>query len=332
MQPATPGKRMPRLFFPALLVCLLCPPAEAANVGFREAAVDGLLAGIWYPSEAAPAPMRLGPFDVRYAKDAPPAAGKFGVVVLSHGHGGKYRNHHPTASLLAANGFIVVAPQHAKDAWVAVGRTHAMRWRIGEIGAALAMLAGMPEFRAVMDADNVNAVGYSLGGATLVAAAGVDFKFSVAARHCRRRYEEDAFFCGVVPWWARLWQMFMSAVFSPDDDSGEALTFRKVALAAPVGQVFEADDLATFRPQALILRFKRDLHLRYPFHAEYLRAHMPARAQYAVVDGHHYAFIAPFPAWMTEMENIPIAADPPGFDRAAFLDAVNQRVLAFLKE
>ncbi|MDA8007858.1 MAG: dienelactone hydrolase family protein [Gammaproteobacteria bacterium] len=317
----------------ALFICALCASAAAAaaNVGFREIheTDGGGEFGLWYPSDAPPAPLQLGPFNVRYAADAPPAAGSFSVVVMSHGYGGRYHNHHLTAAHLAANGFIVVAPQHRNDAWFAAGRTRAMHARIGELGAALDALAALPEFRAVANMNDVSAVGYSLGGATVVAAAGAEFDFSAAARHCKLRHEQDAYFCSALPWWARLWHTLLSAIFPRGGGDIEPLAFRKVALAAPVGQLFKAEDLADFRPDALILRFARDEHLRYPFHAEYLRAHMPARAQLEVVDAHHYAFIAPVPE---RLRDNPSAFDPPDFDRAAFLERVNRRVLDFLRE
>ena len=328
-------------WFFALLVCFDAAAYDTAtqfHAGFREVAAENILLGIWYPSKTSPAPMRLGPFDVVYAENAPPAAGTFGVVIISHGLGGRYRNHHPTAALLAKNGFIVVAPQHDKDAWIMAGRAPAaVRARVGDIGDALHALAQIPEFRARMDAGNINAVGYSLGGATLIAAGGVAFNLSVVARHCYRHRREDEFDCGAAPWWMQLWQMF-KARFFPRDDGGDgdnhaqpALQFRKVVLAAPVGQVFAKKDLAAFDSRALILRFKNDQHVRYPYHAEYLRAHLP-HATYAELDAHHDAFIAPFPVWLTQVEDIPVAKDPPGFDRAEFLEMVNIRVLNFLRE
>ena len=47
-------------------------------------------------------------------------------------------------------------------------------------------------------------------------------------------------------------------------------------------------------------------------------------------DGHHFAFIAPFADRVTREETIPVALDPAGFDRAAWLDDVNQQIVAFM--
>ena len=39
--------------------------------GFRVMLYDGVEIGVWYPSDAATVPQRLGPFEVDIARDAP---------------------------------------------------------------------------------------------------------------------------------------------------------------------------------------------------------------------------------------------------------------------
>ena len=40
--------------------------------------------------------------------------------------------------------------------------------------------------------------------------------------------------------------------------------------------------------------------------------------------------IAPFPKWLRDKEDIPIAFDPEGFDRPAFINSVNEMILRAL--
>ncbi|MCY4048899.1 MAG: hypothetical protein OXF24_04855 [Hyphomicrobiales bacterium] len=54
--------------------------------------------------------------------------------------------------------------------------------------------------------------------------------------------------------------------------------------------------------------------------------HLPTDLQ--SIPGHHYAFVAPFPKWLTDKENIPAAFDPEGFDRKPFLAELNARILS----
>ena len=44
---------------------------------------------------------------------------------------------------------------------------------------------------------------------------------------------------------------------------------------------------------------------------------------------HHSAFISPFAKRITDIEHIPAAIDPPGFDRMNFLTEVNQALIDF---
>ena len=70
------------------------------------------------------------------------------------------------------------------------------------------------------------------------------------------------------------------------------------------------------------------------FHAKPLFDAVERRvpSQYFVMQGHHFAFIAPFPKRVTDHEDIPIAKDPKGFDRSAFLDVINGIIVDAMKK
>ena len=85
----------------------------AHRVGFRLAKAQGggdsVPLAVWYPTQAR----RLigyvhGAFRLRVAKDAKPAAGRFGLIAISHGTGGGFLNHRSVAAALATR---VVAPE-----------------------------------------------------------------------------------------------------------------------------------------------------------------------------------------------------------------------------
>ncbi len=52
---------------------------------------------LWYPTEVPNSVVRLGPFEFPGTHDAEPAAGRFGLVVLSHGSGSSDLGHWDTA-------------------------------------------------------------------------------------------------------------------------------------------------------------------------------------------------------------------------------------------
>ncbi len=74
-----------------------------------------MLVSLWYPSEAKDGVVSLGPFEFPGTLDAEPAAGHFGLVILSHGSGGFDLGHRDTAIALAKAGVIAAAPLHPRN-------------------------------------------------------------------------------------------------------------------------------------------------------------------------------------------------------------------------
>jgi len=85
----------------------------------------------------------------------------------------------------------------------------------------------------------------------------------------------------------------------------------------------------------MVLAIRNDQHVPPRYHANYLTAlmgpdHVGDVDHVELEDGHHFAFIAPFADRVTREETITVALDPAGFDRAAWLDDVNQQIVAFM--
>ena len=72
------------------------------------------------------------------------------------------------------------------------------------------------------------------------------------------------------------------------------------------------------------------------FHAQPLFEAVSAGAgvvgEYHEISGHHFAFIAPFPKWRTDEEDIPVAKDPDGIHRSAFLSDINALIVAIFTQ
>ena len=304
------------------------------NIGFREINHNDTVFGVWYPTDEKPQSMRLGPFEVNYAKNAAPAKGAMPIVVLSHGVHGYYRNHHLTAATLAQHNFVVIAPQHQDNNRPIT----AINKRANDIKQAIAALQQHEEIKNISDFNNINAVGYSLGGASALIAAGASGNFESFKIHCAKNYEKDKNACAGFPWWARMFLQIKSAYFpNPHtvvlNPAADVVPFQKIALVAPVGQGIDAPSLTTIRAETLIFQIADDSELRAPYHAQYLNAHLAADKTRLILieNGHHYAFIAPFPEWLIKEEHIPGAIDPPGFNRMQFINQINEKILSFLK-
>ena len=117
-------------FFVAVALCLTTSLAHAAGFRFIEVPVDAagpsLKAAMWYPCAEPPGAIEVGPFTVVGAKDCPFTGSALPLVVISHGIGGSFTDHHDLAETLADAGFVVAAIDHPGD-------TFADKSRIGDL-------------------------------------------------------------------------------------------------------------------------------------------------------------------------------------------------------
>ena len=232
----------------------------ADTVGFRDIVfeIDGerLTAALWYPTAAPPGRTAIGPFPMAAARDAPVGAGRYGLVLISHGTGGGRLNHRGTAMRLAGAGYVVAAPEHPGDSW-RDGRYSgtAAKWRRRprQLSATLDRLLGEAEFGRRIDPARIGAIGHSAGGYSVLALIGGRADMAVLARHCTRYRDRDPAFC---------------AYGRQDERVGgvlPALSDRRigaVVAVAPVGALFGDGAFAGVEVPAQIHRFGQDRILR----------------------------------------------------------------------
>ena len=304
-----------------IIFILVVPVVQAA--GFRELTDSKVKIGVWYPSSTAPKEQRMGPFDVNIARDAPVMSGKHPIILSSHGNGGRYRNHHLTAQVLADAGFIVIAPRHRADHLIGGSKTtEGLNRRFKDLSIALAAVTKDPELKDHVNTETIHGLGYSLGGATILLAAGATFSVEIAKNYCNGNQDADIYFC--YGWELR-------------DKSGpinnQPLVNGKLVLVAAVSQGF---DLKTLGPvESLnLLAIDGDTQAIPEFHSDPIFEAAPSniKGELWYIKGHHFAFIAPFPKRVTDEEDIPVAKDPEGFDRPAFLKEINGKILSLFVE
>jgi predicted dienelactone hydrolase len=303
--------------------------------GFRDITTKGVQFGVWYPTDTVSVQQRLGPFKTSMSKDAPVLAGKHPIVLFSHGNGGRFRNHYLTAQALADAGYIVIAPQHQADYLVGSRKTAAaLNHRYLELKLSLNALRSILDFSTHIAPGPVHGVGYSLGGATIMLAAGAGFDSKEAAQHCEKNGVEDAVFCESPGFIFRMIQSFRSDVnlrSIPDSFRNEPIVNGKAVVIAPVYQGFTFKSGLSLT-ELTVIAITGETIAQPRFHAERLEqiAGVNVPSQLKTIVGHHYAFISPFPKWLTDQEDIPVAKDPAGFDRLMFLAAVNEMILGTL--
>ena len=312
-----------------LAIAVVVTSARADGVGFRDISVevDGerLITALWYPTDAPPGQATVGPFTMAANREAPIGAGRYGLIVISHGTGGGRLNHRDTAIRLAESGYVVAAPEHAGDSYRDKrysGTSENWRRRPRQLSAVLDRLLGDAEFGPHIDTRRIGAIGHSAGGYSVLALIGGRADMAVLARHCTRHREEDAEFCG----YGRPDREMHGTMPDLSDPRVAA-----VVAVAPVGALFGEGAFVGVEAQAQIHRLEGDRVLREPWHAENILTLMSDNANLISHPvAHHFAFISPFPASLIGQVG-EAGRDPAGFDRRAFLAGIDEEILSFFE-
>jgi len=136
-----------------------------------------VLVELWYPTD------RIGPIDQpedpawehpKEIRDAPPASGKFPLIMMSHGHGGDRRDRSWLVEYLVKSGYIVASVEHYGNSWRSYNPLLSLRFweRARDITFALTSVLKDPYFKKQIDPNRIGFVGYSLGGMTGLALGG----------------------------------------------------------------------------------------------------------------------------------------------------------------
>lgn len=160
---------------------------------------------VWYPSHAEGAEDLLRGSavwrDVSGHLDARIAPGLFPVVLISHGMYGNTMNQAWLAKRLAAEGVIVIQPNHPGTTSFDRDPDHARQlWlRATDLSVALDEALTDPRFADHIDPTRVAAAGHSLGGYTVMAAAGARHDVAHYAAGCAKAPTRTD--CEVIDMW-----------------------------------------------------------------------------------------------------------------------------------
>jgi predicted dienelactone hydrolase len=146
---------------------------------------------LFYPGETGGYPEWLGDNavfkGVRVVRDAKPERRKHPLIIISHGSGGNAANLAWLAERLAEQGFVVAIPNHqgSTSADSTPETTIPAVWeRPADISTLIDALSASTAVSAIVDKKDIAALGFSLGGQTVLALAGVEFHAAGLARYC----------------------------------------------------------------------------------------------------------------------------------------------------
>jgi len=294
------------------------------SAGIREAQITDKVIGkpvrlvIWYPTRAKENTARFGTIVFKAARDTQPAKGSFPLVAVSHGTGGSQFHHHDTALYLARRGHVVVVLSHPEDNFDNHDRLD--RWstwtgRPRQLSLAIDAVLADRSLGSRIDQNRIAAIGYSIGGHTVLVAAGGVAQPSALITHCRRVRQVTT----MCPSDGPLVRDDGSKLPPPDR------RIRSVVALAPVAAFFGREAFKNYRAKTLIYRAGNDEGLPYPHHAAWLMKILPAKSLYKVANdggGGHEIFLAPDPG----------NAEWDFVVHTAFHRRMNAEIHAFLKD
>lgn len=165
-----------------------------AQVGITGVQGESAPITVVYPTATPAATLRLGPFEIEAALDAPPRRGNGRLVMISHGSRDWIMTNFLLASTLARAGFVVAIPEHRGDNWRETGDAGPVAWkrRPGEISRAIDALGRDARFGSLLNTDKAGVYGMSAGGLTALLLAGADWNLAAFFRHCAAHAVDDA--------------------------------------------------------------------------------------------------------------------------------------------
>jgi predicted dienelactone hydrolase len=328
---------------PTILLCLLTmclsqvsSRSVAAEAGWRPYEVapsaanpDAIPVALYYPTPEPAHDIPVGPFTLHVAPFAAPAARIKGLIIVSHGTGGSELSLNSLPEALARDGYLAAALRHPGDnyqdhgLWLKPAGTYFTE-RPRQASRVIDALLADPAWKDRIPRDAkgplIGAVGHSAGGFTVVALAGGQVDQSRIAAHCAADGADDPIFCSM--------GHDTPPAQLPTLDSAADPRVRAIAAMAPVGVMFTPESLQSISAPALIYAAEKDRWLPPRFRAAWIAQNMPGAIFRIIPNAWHFAFMdkVSFPIPTLDGD---ANADPPGFNRAALLNQLDQEIPDF---
>ncbi|MEQ9344803.1 MAG: hypothetical protein RIG26_00030 [Thalassospira sp.] len=296
-------------------------------------------ASIWYPAGTHIYRAPVGRSSIWQSTDAyigaAIEAGKHPLVLLSHGSGGNMDGIGWLSSQLALRGAMVLAVNHpgTTSGDSSPRRTMYLGQRSNDIKAALDQVLDNPEFAPYIDTDQISAVGFSLGGTTVLNLAGMRFDRDAYRDYCdtfQNKAQDCAFYRKGGVDFAHLPDDFAANAYDPritktvaiepgmtyavDEDSIKAVSNPVLFVRLGIEHGWLASDLSETGSNLLARMEKAKMAVFSPAdHLTFLAECVPGAVEL-----------------LEEMEDDPICSDPEGTDRGMIHRQVVDELAGFL--
>jgi predicted dienelactone hydrolase len=280
---------------------------------WRGARTHALVTTIWYPAKADSIEKQqwIGPPDAPIASagkaarnaELPAAPAKLPMILISHGTGGTAAVMGWLGTRLAANGYIVAAPNHPGNNALEPYTTRGfVEWseRATDLSRVLDAMLADPKFGSRIDQNEIGAAGFSLGGLTVIEIAGGIATIDNVRAFCSSP-RADAM-CTEPPefphitLWAALNYLISPSLRRSIANSHSSHRDQRIravfAIAPALGPAFAPDSLEKISIPVEIVAGADDPIVPVASSARYIAAHIP-HAQLTLFPGGvgHYTFI-----------------------------------------
>ncbi|WP_306027687.1 hypothetical protein [Stappia sp. MMSF_3263] len=314
------------------------PGYDRMDVPARHRAMP-LAASLWYPAGRATYRNVIG--DSALFVGAPAmigaavAKGRHPLVLVSHGSGGNMDGLAWLSSRLAARGAIVLAVNHpgTTSGDSSPRRTMRLAPRAADLGAALLALLADPQLAPHVDRERISALGFSLGGSTVLGLAGLRFDGDAFADYCRKAGEASPGCDFLASGGVRL--EALPEAFSAD--MRDARVSSVISVDPGFTHAAVEESLAGIRVPVLFVNLGEE-H-RWPAvdvgpRGSGLAARISGARHVAVAPAHHFTFLGVCKPGGAELlrkwEDDPVCDDPQGTDRAGTHEKIVETVAEFL--
>jgi predicted dienelactone hydrolase len=282
-----------------LLVICWAANASAHSVGFDQVQLytdsdRPLKASVWYPSQTTFPTERIAEnaafLGTNVVRVGTPMAGKFPLVVISHGYRGNWRNQNWLATKLAQDGFVVASLDHPGTTSFDHSVQAAAQWwqRAGDLSRLLDWLLNESYLLPNIDANNVSAIGHSLGGWTVMLLAGAQFDRDQLKHECVLKNNPRV--CGLMPELG----LDQPQVSEPTGNLKDARIKRVISLDLGLARSFSRQSLRVLTTPTLILAAGVDIgDLPQAEESGFLAQYIPSNNREYIVypDAAHFSFM-----------------------------------------
>lgn len=283
---------------------------------------------VWYPSDGDETAHRYGLSSGRVAAGAPVAAGRFPVVLLSHGALGSASNYSWIAERLARAAFVVVGVSHFGESrafgedTVNVASVADLGNRTRDFSFALDFAVQRSKWAGSVDVARVGALGHSLGGATAALLAGGLYRAQGMAAFCTSKEASTDRGCG-----------YRSGAATPPVTAPPIADSRVRALVLldpALGPGFDKAGLARVKAPALVVGSVANDFMPFALNAGRYAGFLPNAAGIRLDRGEgHFVYLDEC-SLPVEAMGVPICSDRPGVMRGDTHQRLGAAIVEFL--